>query len=226
MSILGINNRTENWKTARHFAPLLLNRYARTEVARKLGEDASTLRADVGLELFWKGLRDYVDKVGKSDALRTKCAETYKKLFSPLRSDIEKFNEGPPRNRLRPLNDSNYDLSKETGEKGLWANLYNTEIDIVLETPGHLFIGEAKEEAGLGTDGNYVLVHQLIRQYVTARILLRLKECDKEVVPFLVVEDGRRDRVLNTGQVGFMIDRKWLRKKHVLTWGCIEGLRA
>ena len=89
-----IENRTENWKTARHFAPLLLNRYARTELARKLGEDAGTSRADVKLELFWKGMRDYRAKTGrgKEDLTKT-CAEAYndQKLFFKLRSDVEKF---------------------------------------------------------------------------------------------------------------------------------------
>ena len=96
----------------------------------------------------------------------------------------------------------------------------------MLETPGHLFIGEAKGEAGLGANGDYVLVRQLIRQYVMARILLKLKECDKEVVPFLVVQDDRRGSVLNTGQVRFMAKcKKWLKKGNVLTWGDIRSLQ-
>ena len=37
------------------------------ELARKLGEDArDTSTGEVKLELFWKGMRDYVDKIGKS----------------------------------------------------------------------------------------------------------------------------------------------------------------
>ena len=161
MSILGINNRTENWKTARHFAPLLLDGCARVELARKLGEDPGTSRADVDIELFWKGMRDYAHQTDKShEALRDECARAYRNLPTHnLRGRIQEFNELSPTNRLRLGKDGNYDLTKEPGKQGLWQNLYNTEIDIVLETPSHLFIGEAKDEAGLGADGNYVLVH-------------------------------------------------------------------
>ena len=68
MKILGkaIENRTENWTTARHFASLLQNSYARAELAWKLGEPRDTSGSEVKLELFWKGMRDYVDKIGKS----------------------------------------------------------------------------------------------------------------------------------------------------------------
>ena len=67
-------------------------------------------------------------------------------------------------------------------------NLLNTEIDIVLESPNHLFIGEAKSEMGFSPRSNRVLVHQLVRQYVTARILLAYVNlnCKKSVIPFIV----------------------------------------
>lgn len=228
MPILGINNRTENWKTAYEFAPFFRDGNACTRLARTLDEGESPTGNEVKIELFWKGMRDYVDKVGKDneDAFKIKCAKKYKELFSPLRSEIEEFNEGSPRNSLRLVNDINYDPSQETGEKGLWDNLYNTEIDIVLETPNNLFIGEAKGEMGLGTGGKNVLVHQLIRQFVMANILLHLmgKET-KKVVPFLVVADD--DHIKKTGQVRFMIEHRdnWLKEKNVLTWAYIRTLQ-
>ena len=234
MSILGINNRTENWKTARHFAPLLLDGCARVELARKLGEDPGTSRADVDLELFWKGMRDYVDKVGKSekDDLNRKCAKAYleKDMFSSLRDDIMNFSKQPTdqdsRGGLLEPKEQNYAVSNPDSKKGLWDNLYNTEIDIVLETPSRLFIGEAKGEEALGARGRYVLVHQLIRQYVTANILLHVMEIRKKIVPFMVVDEDKRGRVLKQGQVRFMIDCKgWLEEKNVLTWGDIRSLQ-
>ena len=146
-------------------------------------------------------------------------------MFRSLRGKIDEFAKQPG-HTLNPLEGNNYKVTCPGQGEKLYSNLYNTEIDIVLETPGHLFIGEAKGEAGLGANGDYMLVHQLIRQYVMARILLKLKECDKEVVPFLVVQDDRRGSVLNTGQVRFMAKcKKWLKKGNVLTWGDIRSLQ-
>ena len=125
---------------------------------------------------------------------------------------------------MRLVIDGNYDLKKQPGEKRLYDNLFNTEIDIVLETPNSLFIGEAKREAGLGTNGEYVLVHQLIRQFVMASILVHVMGSEKEVVPFLVVADA--DYTRKTGQVQFMICQELLKKENVLTWGYIDRLRS
>ena len=67
MAILGITNRTENWKTARYFAPLFEHRSVR--LARRLlteEEERATLQpGDVRLELFWYGMRDYFHRAGK-----------------------------------------------------------------------------------------------------------------------------------------------------------------
>ena len=74
-------------------------------------------------------------------------------------------------------------------------SVWSAAIDIVLETTNRLFIGEAKLESALGSDSDHVLVHQLIRQYVMAHILLdvlvnRAVYDSREVVPFVVVEDA------------------------------------
>ena len=60
MGILGIKNRTENWKTAQTFAPFFSDENLRLGLVRKLGEPLETEPDDVQLELFWKGIRDYM----------------------------------------------------------------------------------------------------------------------------------------------------------------------
>ena len=97
----------------------------------------------------------------------------------------------------------------------LGTNLVGTEIDVVLESPEHLFVGEAKEEMNLDGNGDLVLVHQLIRQYVMAKILVRLSGAKKKVIPFLVREelDGREQV-----QVDFMVAKGWLKRENVLGW--------
>ena len=68
----------------------------------------------------------------------------------------------------------------------LRSNLHHTEIDIVLDTPRHLFIGEAKDKSRLDAKSNYVLVHQLIREYVLAKMLLTILGLDRKIVQFVV----------------------------------------
>ena len=104
---------------------------------------------------------------------------------------------------------------------------WSAAIDIVLETMDRLFIGEAKLESALGSDSDHVLVHQLIRQYVMAHILLdvlvnRAVYDSREVVPFVVVEDA--DYTRRTSQIRFMVDQKWLRPEDVLSWHDVAGL--
>ena len=225
MSILGINNRTENWKTAYEFAPFFRDGNACAKLARTLEEGESPTGNEVKIELFWKGMRDYRAKTGrgKEDLTKT-CAEAYndQKLFFKLRSDVEKFIKQGHDNSPQALNPKNYRVTSGD-EKELFNNLYNTEIDIVLETPGHLFIGEAKDESVLRGTGTLVLVHQLIREYVMAKILLRVMGSEKEVVPFMAVADA--DSTRKSGQVQFMISQKWLKKGNVLTWGDIRSLQ-
>ncbi len=222
MAILGINNRTENWKTAKTFVPLMSNPTGLTALAKRLGETSELSGKDIHLELFWKGMRDYVHENETYEDLRSECAKAYELLFPRLRNKINKF--AVETKKLKCLEDKNYDVSNSAGQDGLYQNLRNTEIDIVLQTSSSLYIGEAKEEAGLGADGECVLVHQLIRQYVMAKILLHLMGSEKRVVPFLVVEKGNLASVKKTGQVRFMIDvKKCLVEDNVLTWDDINS---
>ncbi len=194
-------------------------------LAHLLGEDWQIEPHEVWLELFWKGMRDYIYRMPRESRLKpSECVRAYNKMFANLRHDIVKFIDGTPENPFRTLKDGNYDVSNLSGQKGLFQNLRNTEIDIVLETPSILFIGEAKYESRLGAAGGLVLVHQLIRQYVTASILLDIMGSEKRVVPFLVVDNEKHDSVMNTGQVNFMMQHYGLDRSNVLTWNDIRGL--
>ncbi|MDE2668152.1 MAG: hypothetical protein OXI51_00685 [Chloroflexota bacterium] len=159
MAILGIPNRTENWKTARHFAPLPQHSIA--ELARQLlpERDRESLRAeDVQLELFWRGMRDYFhdeQKVLKKEERR--LADIYRELFPSLREEVEAFGGFQ---KLKPWN---YDVSGAKGPRRLANNLRNTEIDIVLASSNHLFIGEAKDQSQFRGNSKLALPHQLIR---------------------------------------------------------------
>ena len=59
MGILGIENRTENWKTAFNFAPFIEDANLRLKLAGRLGEPSGTPPSDISMELFWKGMRDF-----------------------------------------------------------------------------------------------------------------------------------------------------------------------
>ena len=223
MGILGIANRTENWKTARCFAPFFEGDGALSNLAQRLGEPRETQAEDVHLELYWKGMRDYLHKLDdKSDKGQESSpqdlASRYSRLFPTLRDDI-----GKPAVGLRPLKERNYDPGQLCDVKRLYNNLRNTEIDIVLETPRHLFIGEAKGEMSLGANASLVLVHQLVRQYVMVKILADLHEPSKKVVPFVV---GDAEKLKRSRQVKFMLAQRWLKRENILDWEDIPKLHG
>ena len=68
-------------------------------------------------------------------------------------------------------------------------------------------------------------MHQLIRQYVTIKILVDVVGSDKEIVPFVVVDDGKYDSVARKMQVKFMICQKWLDERNLLTWSEVNDIR-
>jgi len=139
-------------------------------------------------------------------------ADMYVRLFPNLREVIQDFGE------FRELQTDNYVADTDDQMINLTNNLANTEIDVVLESPGCLFIGEAKHEMSFGADGALVLVHQLVRQYVTARILVEYLpgRFKKRVVPFVVCDDAAN--IMKTSQVRFMIGQGWLEEKNILAW--------
>ena len=166
------------------------------------------------LELFWKGARDYRaggDKGEREERLVASC----RRQFRRLREKVEAFDG------FRRLEGRNYDVSSEEHGTRLLNNLLNTEVDIVLESPGRLYIGEAKCQSGFHADGNHVLVHQLVRQYVMARVLVDVAGGGREVVPFVVTRECPR-----FDQVRFMIERGWMEAGNCLTWEEVAALAS
>ena len=105
----------------------------------------------------------------------------------------------------------------------MFNNLHGTEMDIILETPEYLFVGEAKDESDLGANGDLVLVHQLIRQNVAAKVLLDFSgNAEKKAALFAVVSN--RGSFLNTHQVKFVKNQGWLCSENVLTWEEVKEL--
>ena len=86
MGILGINNRTENWKTVQHFHGL--SDAAKVGLVRRLGEPKDTAPEEITLELFWRGIRDYAHehKVEDDDLVGV-----YECLFENLRKNLSDF---------------------------------------------------------------------------------------------------------------------------------------
>ena len=217
--ILGIKNRTENWKTARTLAPLLGDGSVRlaNRLLEPLTDRVDLQTCDVRIELFWKGMRDFLhqSKLKKDECLQD-FVERYKRLFPTLHNRIKGFGQ------FQELNCWNYDVSTNKRKTNLVNNLVNTEIDIVLESPSHLFIGEAKHEMSFHASGKLVLVHQLVRQYVTARIIADMCEPKKKVVPFVVGDNI--EKLKKKTQVQFMMQNYSLKEKNILSWEDLGNL--
>ena len=232
MGILGIDNRTENWKTVRKFYSLTSQ--GRRELVDLLldeGEPRPGPEEKIEMELFWHGIRDHMDQKGrKIKDLVDEFQKRYQWHFKSLRDEVKNFRANEHPYKFADLEDHNYDGNHKylTGRKTdkLSENLTNTEIDIVLATSDYLFIGEAKHESELGTNANLVLVHQLIRQFVMVKVLLDLREESLKVVPFLVVDSAKLASHLNTIQVKFMVNTGRLRRENVLCWDDIAKLNG
>ena len=232
MGILGITNRSENWKTAQTFAPFFKDGNARirlvNQLLKPLGEANQAQSSAIKIELFWYGMRDYIHQTAKDDRIGAEAiAASYEKpdLFQDLRESIHNFRAEALPYEFRPLQPHNYNVSRENWQE-LSSNT-QAEIDIVLETPNHLFIGEAKhEEDGFETYGSAVLVHQLIREYVIARVLVDILSHNRQIVPFVVGGSDKLASLQNTVQAKFMIRQGWLKKENILSWDCIEKLAS
>ena len=233
MGILGITNRTEDWKTVEHFYGL--DGDAKTKLVEQLEGSKGIPARDIRIELFWYGLRDYLDQVDERNKPdHAVIAKSYTELFGDLRKRVEDYRTRSRPRKFHRLQDHNYDASEENWET-LFNNLSGTEIDVVLETPHHLFIGEAKHESKFKGRGKLVLVHQLIRQYVLGTILVNLvaavqNSTPKKVIPFVVGDNIANSRKFH--QVDFMIEQHncnrfpgdWLKDQNVLSWNCIKRI--
>ena len=222
MNILGIDNRTENWRTAQVFCTLSDQQILR--LVKKLGGEQGLSPAQVHLELFWKGMRDYLEqtKKRKNDSIITLSntqivTDSYRRLFPDLRTRI--IDSG----LFRKLEAGNYDVSTQERKHRLITNLISTEIDIVLESPEYVFIGEAKHKEDFGENPRDVLMNQFIREYVMAKMLVDCLRSDKEVIPFVVVTN-KALRKHGRIQTEFAISQDWMSKDSVLTWDDVEKL--
>lgn len=90
MGILEIENRTENWKTARSFAPFLKDNDLRVNLAKRLLPNPKTPFEKVHIELFWKGVRDWLHLKGKDEAdYASDFADCYNSLFPDCPEKLE-----------------------------------------------------------------------------------------------------------------------------------------
>ena len=119
--ILGIKNRTENWKTARYLSPFFDD--GAIHLANRLmegctGGSENTCKGPVRLELYWKGMRDYIN-CKKPKPTCYDLADHYSKYFSCLREKIKKFNESKQfKHILRlPKEANNYTVAKVEDKK-------------------------------------------------------------------------------------------------------------
>ncbi|MBI2170556.1 MAG: hypothetical protein HYU30_00820 [Chloroflexi bacterium] len=223
--VLDVKNRSENWRTALAFAPFLTNGTTHL-LANKLLPGGQFLRGQIQLELFWSGVRDVLHKRDgthgrrREDAQRlaTEITGLYAAHFSDLRECVGSFRVGSRPGFLQ-LDERSYRVpTSREGQVKFYYEMQNTEIDVVLWAPGYLFVGEMKSESNFGASRKNILVHQLIREYVMAKIALLLRPADESVaiVPFVV---GEKKRYLHSNsQVGFLVYRGWLRKENVLSW--------
>ena len=102
--ILGIENRTENWKTAYYFAPFFRDDSARLRLTTSLGAPKSNTSNDIQIELFWKGMRDYFHQekqpTRNNPSFFGVLAERYVCLFPELREEIKRFDSSGNELRL------------------------------------------------------------------------------------------------------------------------------
>ena len=234
MGILGIENRTENWKTVETFTPFFDNPDGRVRLAQRLlkplGKSLDFQLEEVQLELFWNGMRDFLKKqpdwksLPNQDAKIEKFgpvfAELYQREYSTLRTEILG-------NRMSLPEDFNYNVSGADGKKKLYHHLHGTEFDVVLEAPGYLFVGEGKFMGDFSDNRNGVLKHQLVKQFVVANItsmfLQERGESERvKVVPFVVSDHP--EKIREKQQVKFMIGKGCMSSDNILSWDCIEKL--
>ena len=222
MGILDIENRTENWKSVEHFHGI--SEDAKLGLLKAITGSGEVQPNDIRIELFWYGMRDYIHGCDQNDKPTAQSVtDIYRTEFSDLREEVLGFRAEDAPHAFSPLRPQNYSGSEEN-QDDLFQNLVNTEIDIVIQSPRHLLIGEAKHESSLNADSSYVLVHQLIRQRVMAKVISELTGSQRQIDHFLIGDAKRLESLKNTVQVKFMINRGWLKEKNVMSWSRIEEI--
>jgi len=222
-NILGIRNRTENWKTARTISKIISDKkcgkLASIIVGNHINHCKKYKNDDVLIELFWKGYRDYyyLEKEKSGIGEKEIIDKTYKicdREFGTLQDDIN-IHKG----KLKIDIERNYIFNYK---KDLFNNLRCTEIDVVLECDGYFLIGEAKDEESFGSNSNHILCHQLIRQFVMAKVVIECLGREIKIIPFIIVPDIVAAK--NKGQVKLMQELGWLEEKNVLSWNMIDKI--
>ncbi|NLW91363.1 MAG: hypothetical protein GXY34_07155 [Syntrophomonadaceae bacterium] len=218
MDILGIRNRTENWKTAQTFLKLMyegkLNSFLGLLVKDIISED------EIKMELFWKGVRDYRYQEGISLDFKERFTEAYIEHFGDLKSRLRDKTV----KRVYGLTDKNYDTTY-INDSNFLTNIQNQEIDIVLETDHHFFIGEAKYEVNnFNYNSQCFLSHQLLRQYITTKILLHDKKINKEIIQFVVCDGSIVENMKNNYQVRFLKKYYDFDTERIVSWDAIAKL--
>ncbi|TLX46073.1 hypothetical protein C1E24_14990 [Pseudoalteromonas phenolica] len=187
-------NRSESWRIAKSFID-----YGAEELSEKIAQDVLNslhikrgsvqLQKPIQYSLFWTGLRDYCDshKINRRDLDFIKRVKTiYLDKFAGLEQQVYEFAANHKEQSVNIRLDKtkqNY-IVNDVSEQRFINNLYFTEFDLVIQTGNYLLIGEFKDTQTFGANSKHVLVHQLIRQYVSANILLGLEGSEHiEVVP-------------------------------------------
>ena len=218
MGILGIDNRTENWTTAKELAPFIYDKEALLNLVQRLNPKDDSEPDEIQVELFWNGLRDRRNQIN-SDEGKSKfdnfLIDQYKDTFKNLRTQVESFDG------FWPLRTDNYTVNNEDAAQELTENLIHTELDIVIQSNSNLYIGEAKVESKLGYDGDSVLVHQLIRQRVVMELLLMHENLNHGIRHFLILQK-QPNRLQD--QMRFAIERGWFKRSNILTWKDLNEL--
>lgn len=222
------NNRSESWRIAKSFID-----YGAKELSEKIAQDVLNnlhiergslqLRKPIQYSLFWTGLRDYCDsnKINRRDRDFIKRVKAiYLDKFAGLEQQVYEFasnHKDQPVNIRLDRTKQNYIVS-DGSEQRFINNLYFTEFDLVIQTGNYLLIGEFKDTQTFGANSKHVLVHQLVRQYVAANILLGLEGNEHiEVVPFVVADNPQHAN--KTAQVKLLKHLGWLADGNVFDWG-------
>ncbi|WP_420065100.1 hypothetical protein [Pectobacterium colocasium] len=215
--ILGIKNRTENWTTVNNLFDLK-NKKLISYLMRNNDDESEPFDDGVQarLELFWYGYRDYLfDNSINLNTINTNAIyERFLRLFPDLQGNVLKFQNGN-RRCLRVEEAVNYSFQREDAPLRLFQNIRHTEIDIVIETRNKLYIGEVKDSQTFGADGRLFLPHQLLRQYIMARILIDELGRNLDVVPFII---SNSENTRKNGQIQLMVNLGYLDMKNVFTW--------
>lgn len=228
--ILGIKNRTENWTTVKNIFSLQ-NKKLISYLMRNNGDNSAPFDdgVEAKLELFWYGYRDYIygKNINRYSADHNAIYARFLRLFPGLQEKVLKF-KGDTNKYLHVEKSVNYSLEREDAPLHLFQNIRHTEIDIVIETRNKLYIGEVKDSQTFGAHGGLFLPHQLLRQYVMARVLIDELGKDLDIVPFIVVsnntpKDKDENVQLKNGQVLLMKHLNYLKMVNVFTWSDIDS---